>query len=379
MKKIRTFLSFVLFFSILSFAAFAQETQGTQTITYNDGEFSFDLPLEFYKYSEDDHNIIYLDKLSNIEILFFQTIIAGHTLEREISSSVFGGESEHEECIVRTINNTTFVEYTFSDSGSIVEKRGCWINDDNGAVFALMYIVISGEYSDVDDEIWENIVNTVKYPDIQEESTTGASSSESEESSSHKNKSDSEEIMLKKGDKGNDVKQLQEMLIALGFLNDTADGSFGSKTETAVKAYQKDNKLFENGIVTKGLLDSLQSEYMSNKGSKADTNKVTENDYDLAYVIRGKNYWSYWVINTETKVIRSFTTEDYGVLVGTYKGDLINGADVTYKGGVTEHICYKWVMTDSKLMIDGYYEASKTSVSSAIEYLNNPEYQDITE
>ena len=43
---------------------------------------------------------------------------------------------------------------------------------------------------------------------------------------------------LKKGSKGDEVKALQEMLIDLGFLNDKADGIFGSKTEAAVEAWQ---------------------------------------------------------------------------------------------------------------------------------------------
>ena len=40
---------------------------------------------------------------------------------------------------------------------------------------------------------------------------------------------------LKQGSKGTDVKQLQKNLIGLGFLEGSADGSYGSKTKAAVR------------------------------------------------------------------------------------------------------------------------------------------------
>ena len=39
---------------------------------------------------------------------------------------------------------------------------------------------------------------------------------------------------LKKGDRGEEVKYMQMMLIEMGFLNDKADGIFGKKTEAGV-------------------------------------------------------------------------------------------------------------------------------------------------
>lgn len=45
-----------------------------------------------------------------------------------------------------------------------------------------------------------------------------------------------------------EVKDLQQMLKDLGFLNDKVDGIFGSKTEKAVKAFQKEHGLTADGI-----------------------------------------------------------------------------------------------------------------------------------
>lgn len=62
---------------------------------------------------------------------------------------------------------------------------------------------------------------------------------------------------LKRGDRGEDVKALQEMLIDIGFLNDKADGIFGKKTETAVKDLQEYWGLDGDGVVDGDLMNSL--------------------------------------------------------------------------------------------------------------------------
>ena len=56
---------------------------------------------------------------------------------------------------------------------------------------------------------------------------------------------------IKRGYKGEQVKQLQNDLISLGYTlpRHGADGSFGVETETAVKAFQHDSGLIEDGIV----------------------------------------------------------------------------------------------------------------------------------
>lgn len=57
---------------------------------------------------------------------------------------------------------------------------------------------------------------------------------------------------LKKGSKGESVKALQRMLWAMGYElgnNNPIDGDFGSKTDGAVRAYQKKNGLTVDGVV----------------------------------------------------------------------------------------------------------------------------------
>ena len=56
---------------------------------------------------------------------------------------------------------------------------------------------------------------------------------------------------LKKGCKGNDVKELQKILVSKGYSCGKygSDGSFGNDTLKAVKSYQKVNKLSVDGLV----------------------------------------------------------------------------------------------------------------------------------
>lgn len=57
---------------------------------------------------------------------------------------------------------------------------------------------------------------------------------------------------MRRGDKGDDVAQLQGMLSALGFYGGYADGKFGAGTESAVKRWQDSLDLDDTGIVELG-------------------------------------------------------------------------------------------------------------------------------
>jgi peptidoglycan hydrolase-like protein with peptidoglycan-binding domain len=57
----------------------------------------------------------------------------------------------------------------------------------------------------------------------------------------------SDYVTLEKGDSGKEVKALQQVLIELKYLSGTADGKFGSQTETAVKSCQDKNRLPASG------------------------------------------------------------------------------------------------------------------------------------
>ena len=62
---------------------------------------------------------------------------------------------------------------------------------------------------------------------------------------------------MQRGSAGQNVRQLQQILIALGYLDDVADGVFGTKTQTAVKDLQSDNNMEATGQVTNELMHML--------------------------------------------------------------------------------------------------------------------------
>lgn len=77
--------------------------------------------------------------------------------------------------------------------------------------------------------------------------------------------------VLAKGDQGAEVKELQELLIKLGYNLGSlgADGDFGSKTLAAVKAFQKSVGLTQDGIVGPQTQEQLRiaAETLAKKGS----------------------------------------------------------------------------------------------------------------
>ena len=65
--------------------------------------------------------------------------------------------------------------------------------------------------------------------------------------------------VLQRGMWGEDVRQVQEKLIQLGFLNDAADGGFGAKTEAAVNAFQAAKGLsYPDGMVGNWTMGKLR-------------------------------------------------------------------------------------------------------------------------
>ena len=63
--------------------------------------------------------------------------------------------------------------------------------------------------------------------------------------------------MYQQGDKGDGVAALQQALTDAGYKPGPVDGSFGKKTKSAVKAFQKKNKLKQDGIAWPGVLKML--------------------------------------------------------------------------------------------------------------------------
>ncbi|MBQ7099635.1 MAG: peptidoglycan-binding protein [Oscillospiraceae bacterium] len=64
---------------------------------------------------------------------------------------------------------------------------------------------------------------------------------------------------MKQGSRGSNVKQLQQNLIGMGYLDGTADGSYGAKTKAAVKEFQRDFGLSTDGNAGEATQSALRS------------------------------------------------------------------------------------------------------------------------
>lgn len=102
-------------------------------------------------------------------------------------------------------------------------------------------------------------------------------------------------MKLEKGNRGSAVKKLQQALKDKGYLKGSVDGVFGSQTKTAVKKYQKDNKMTVNGIADTKMLESLGLQTTSETSSAYDippvhgTAKLSDWWTELQYVFpKGK-------------------------------------------------------------------------------------------
>lgn len=98
---------------------------------------------------------------------------------------------------------------------------------------------------------------------------------------------ETEAAVLKRGSRGTQVKQMQQKLKNWGYYTGDVDGIFGSKTESAVRYFQRKNGLTVDGIVgpatAKKLGMSLSSG--SSSGSASNSNDV----YLLARAVYGES------------------------------------------------------------------------------------------
>ncbi len=97
---------------------------------------------------------------------------------------------------------------------------------------------------------------------------------------------------LQKGDNNASVKAVQERLKELGYYKSTCDGSFGSVTVNAVKAFQKKNGLTQDGKVTESTLKKLNSSSAIAANGKAvtateDKKEETKDDDTLKQGAKG--------------------------------------------------------------------------------------------
>jgi peptidoglycan hydrolase-like protein with peptidoglycan-binding domain len=81
--------------------------------------------------------------------------------------------------------------------------------------------------------------------------------------------------MMKKGSRGEDVRRLQLALNVLGYDAGTADGVFGTKTQNAVKAFQR-----AEGLETDGIAGPKTLEILAARTAEPDVPELPDEDVD---------------------------------------------------------------------------------------------------
>lgn len=91
-----------------------------------------------------------------------------------------------------------------------------------------------------------------------------------------------EDTTLRKGSVGKNVEKLQENLKTLGFYKSTIDGSFGSVTDAAVRAFQKDAKITIDGVAGPQTLKAIEEALNAQKIEQ----KTENGGYTLEQFVR---------------------------------------------------------------------------------------------
>ena len=85
---------------------------------------------------------------------------------------------------------------------------------------------------------------------------------------------------LKKGSRGEEVKELQQQMIDLGVLEGSADGLYGKKTEAAVKKLQQYWGKKQNGRANQAFLDDLNDLWHLALGNGTESGADPETDLE---------------------------------------------------------------------------------------------------
>ncbi len=146
---------------------------------------------------------------------------------------------------------------------------------------------------------------------------------------------------MSKGSKGDDVKEIQQRLKDLNYLNGSVDGDFGKGTAAAVSAFQKEANLPVTGVVNEATYKALFS-------SDAPKSKVY-NKLDYKAVARDPDAHNGDLITFSGKVLQVMESGNYIAFRISSKGNYDNVVYCTY----TAPSDYKRILEDDKVTVYG--------------------------
>jgi len=132
--------------------------------------------------------------------------------------------------------------------------------------------------------------------------------------------------VLKRGNQGDKVKMLQEVLADLGYEVGEIDGIYGEQTELAVISFQGDHGLDMDGRVgpeTMGVIESAMED--EDEGEEEIVDDEDDDDYDYAddgevFEVLGGRIWKVGARGEEVEFLQE-VLEDLGYDVGELDGE----------------------------------------------------------
>ncbi len=154
-------------------------------------------------------------------------------------------------------------------------------------------------------------------------------------------------VKLKPGDTGDKVKELQRRLKELGYFDGDIGGNYLTKTETAVKAFQKALGVKQDGIATVDMQEKLFSADAPAKGEKSNTLKA------LKYKDEGDGVYKLQLRLIELGFMSDFLSDTQGAYgdetrQGVIDAQLARGFD---SDGNADMEFMRFIMSDSAYQI----------------------------
>ena len=200
-----------------------------------------------------------------------------------------------------------------------------------------------------------------------------------------------EGLLYKSGSKGNGVREFQNVLLSIGYTSvSKADGTYGSKTASAVKEFQAANKLPVTGeadLITQFFVVMRNSSFTRRGtayiaqaenyavviwpskafyvGALDKSGNLSEGTY---YYFSG-GYYAGWYRNNKRfgKGTAHFANGD--VYSGEWNNDAMNGYGTYYYGGIDSAKYYKGNMTNNMMNGKGTYYSGGSKITG--KWFNN--------
>lgn len=184
-------------------------------------------------------------------------------------------------------------------------------------------------------------------------------------------------LTYQSGSKGNEVSEIQRLLINIGYLNSgEADGSYGKKTASAIMSFQSQNGLRSSGtadlatqfklVMSSASLTRKDSCYIAQSGNYAvvvwplkafyigTVNGKGWFDAGTYYYVSGEYYAGGYKSNLRSgQGTAYFANGD--VYVGQWDNDKMNGTGTYYFGGKTSSTYYEGGMSNNMMNGRGTY------------------------